>query len=45
MKILLINYEYKPQCGGDGLGTYNIACVFSEMAHEVLTFILLENQN
>lgn len=35
MKILLVNYEYKPQCGGAGLGTYNMAKKFRQMGHEV----------
>lgn len=25
MNILLVNYEYKPQCGGAGFATYNLA--------------------
>jgi len=35
MNILLVNYEYKPQCGGAGLGTYNMARAFRQMGHEV----------
>lgn len=35
MKILLVNYEYKPQGGGAGLGTYNMAKAFQQMGHEV----------
>lgn len=35
MKILLVNYEYKPQCGGAGLGTYNLAYSLNKMGHEV----------
>lgn len=39
MKILLVNYEYKPQCGGAGLGTYNMARTFCQMGHEVSILI------
>lgn len=39
MKILLVNYEYKPQCGGAGLGTYNMAKMFAQMGHEVTLLI------
>lgn len=39
MKILLVNYEYKPQCGGAGLGTYNMACEFARMGHEVTILV------
>lgn len=39
MKILLVNYEYKPQCGGAGLATYNMAYMFQKMGHEVTLLI------
>lgn len=39
MKILLVNYEYKPQCGGAGLGTYNMAYQLAKMGHEVKILI------
>lgn len=39
MKILLVNYEYKPQCGGAGLGTYNMAKAFRKMGHDVSILI------
>ena len=39
MKILLVNYEYKPQCGGAGLGTYNMARTFCSMGHKVSLLI------
>lgn len=35
MKILLVNYEYKPQCGGAGLATYNLAKALHNMGHNV----------
>ena len=39
MKILLVNYEYKPQCGGAGLGIYNQAKAFKQKGHEVTILI------
>lgn len=39
MEILLVNYEYKPQCGGAGLGTYNMAKAFQQMGHKVTLLI------
>lgn len=35
MKILLVNYEYKPQCGGAGFATYNLAKELSRQGHHV----------
>lgn len=35
MKILLVNYEYKPQCGGAGFATYNLARELTALGHEV----------
>lgn len=35
MKILLVNYEWKSQGGGAGLGTYNMAREFCNMGHQV----------
>lgn len=35
MKILLVNYEYKPQCGGAGLATYNLAKELCQLGHKV----------
>lgn len=35
MKILLVNYEYKPQCGGAGLATYNLAKELNSLGHKV----------
>lgn len=35
MKILLLNYEYKPQCGGAGLATYNLAKELKSMGHDI----------
>ena len=35
MKILLVNYEYKPQCGGAGFATYNLAKELYEQGHHV----------
>ncbi len=39
VKILLVNYEYKPQCGGAGLSTYNMAKTFAQMGHQVSLII------
>ncbi|MDE7131852.1 MAG: glycosyltransferase family 4 protein [Lachnospiraceae bacterium] len=36
---MLVNYEYKPQCGGAGLGTYNMAKAFQQMGHNVTLLI------
>ena len=36
---MLVNYEYKPQCGGAGLGTYNMARAFQQMGHNVTLLI------
>ena len=35
MNILLINYEYKPQCGGAGFATYNLAKELNRQGHHV----------
>lgn len=35
MNILLVNYEYKPQCGGAGFATYNLAKEFTRQGHHV----------
>lgn len=35
MKILLVNYEYKPQCGGAGFATYNLAKELSRQGHHI----------
>lgn len=35
MKILLVNYEYKPQCGGAGFATYNLAKELDRQGHLV----------
>lgn len=35
MNILLVNYEYKPQCGGAGFGTYNLASQLVQLGHKV----------
>lgn len=35
MNILLVNYEYKPQCGGAGFATYNLAKELSRQGHHV----------
>ncbi len=35
MNILLVNYEYKPQCGGAGFATYNLAKELSKQGHHV----------
>lgn len=35
MNILLVNYEYKPQCGGAGFATYNLAKELSRQGHQV----------
>lgn len=35
MKILLVNYEYKPQCGGAGFATYNLAKELVRQGNEV----------
>lgn len=35
MNILLVNYEYKPQCGGAGFATYNLAKELSRQGHRV----------
>lgn len=39
MRILLVNYEYKPQCGGAGLATYNLAKELNHMGHQVSLLI------
>ena len=39
MRILLVNYEYKPQCGGAGLATYNLAKELNAMGHKVSLLI------
>lgn len=39
MKILLVNYEFKPQCGGAGLATYNMAKAFAGEGHRVTLLI------
>lgn len=36
---MLVNYEYKSQCGGAGLGTYNMAKAFQQMGHDVTLLI------
>lgn len=35
MNILLVNYEYKPQCGGAGFAIYNLAKEFNRQGHHV----------
>lgn len=35
MNILLVNYEYKPQCGGAGFATYNLAKELNRQGHRV----------
>lgn len=35
MNILLVNYEYKPQCGGAGFATYNLAKELNRQGHYV----------
>lgn len=35
MNILLVNYEYKPQCGGAGFATYNLAKELGNQGHHV----------
>ncbi len=35
MKILFVNYEYKPQCGGAGFAIYNLASELHRMGHTV----------
>lgn len=35
MNILLVNYEYKPQCGGAGFATYNLAKELGRQGHHV----------
>jgi glycosyltransferase involved in cell wall biosynthesis len=44
MNILLVNYEYKPQGGGAGVGTYNMAKAFSEMGNKVTLLIGWDNR-
>lgn len=35
MNILLVNYEYKPQCGGAGFAIYNLAKELEKQGHHV----------